>query len=155
MDKNQIYEICKVAAPKYNFDPLLIMAIVEQESAYNDRAIRFEIGFLRHYVLPLRLSFSGSLLLSFSYGLMQVMGESLREMGYFITSDNTGIHSGVDAFIESPSTQIEYGCRWLSLKNKIAANNQRKMLLFWNGGSDPDYPDAVINRYVTLKTEFL
>lgn len=74
--------IRKVAA-EFKLDPVLVEAIVVQESSGNADAFRFEPGFYNRYIKPKGL-FVGQnpRRVSSSYGLMQVMYPTALEHGY-------------------------------------------------------------------------
>ncbi len=73
----------------HGLDPALVCAIIEQESTWNPHAIRYESAFFAKYVAPL---FTNNKVepptnteahsRAISWGLMQVMGQSAREMGF-------------------------------------------------------------------------
>jgi len=122
-------------------DPALVCAVCEQESAWNPWAIRYEPDFYLRYLLPLVIA--GKLedptearARAFSWGLMQVMGETAREHGY----------GGHLAALCDPPTGIEIGCRVLAAKFSGARGDIRRALLAWNGGANPGYPDSVLAR---------
>src|ERR1700737_5169749 len=77
-----------VAAP--GLQPALVCAVIEQESAWNPWAVRYEPGFLSRYVAPLytagKLSATEAYTRSMSWGLMQVMGQVAREFGFAANS---------------------------------------------------------------------
>jgi Transglycosylase SLT domain len=60
----------------------LVCAIVEQESAWDAHAIRYEPAFRTRYVAPLALPPTEEIARSMSWGLMQVMGQVAREHGF-------------------------------------------------------------------------
>jgi len=60
----------------------LVCAVVEQESAWDVHAIRYEPAFRTRYVAPLGLPPTEEIARSISWGLMQVMGQVAREHGY-------------------------------------------------------------------------
>ena len=77
---------------------------------------------------------------AFSWGLMQVMGQTARENGY----------AGHLAAICEPGTGLEIGCGVLAEKLARAGGNLEQGLLAWNGGGDVSYPAEVkarIQRY--------
>jgi hypothetical protein len=153
MEKAKVLEICKRIAPAFKFDPLLILAICEQESSYNEHAIRFEPKFYRRYVEPGDRPPSAELLLSFSYGLMQTMGLTLDEQGYFVDCELAGDYaSAIDRYFVDPELQIEQGCT--CLKRKQGDKGTLFALLRYNGGGNPQYPQEVMARFKKLEMEF-
>lgn len=139
-------DLCKKIAPKYGLDPILLLALIEQESSYDEKAIRLENGFYRRYVKPQGLSPSVSVLLSASYGLTQCMGWTLHEMNYFAPTTNSEIARQIDEYILDPSAQIEYGARWL--KKKQSSGTIEDGLRRYNGSAL--YPPQVMVRYNKL-----
>jgi len=120
-----------------DLDPALICALIEQESGFDPWAIRFEPGFLNRYVIPLGLrSMTESEARAFSWGLLQLMGQCARELGY----------AGPLAQLCDPETNIFWGMRHLRNKMSTAGNDIRKALLLWNGGGNSHYPDEVLSR---------
>lgn len=149
MTRDEVYTLCKQVAPKYGFDPLLILALCEQESAYDETEARLEQGFYRKYVRPKTFATSVEVLFSASYGLTQCMGWTLNEMGYFADprmAVNLWIPHRIDQYMVTPRDQIDYGCRWL--KRKQGDGSIEKALLRYNGSAE--YPPQVIRRYEKL-----
>jgi Transglycosylase SLT domain len=67
---------------RFDLDPALVCAVIEQESAWNTNAIRYEPVFRERYLLPLKLAPTEEVARSMSWGLMQVMGQVARENGF-------------------------------------------------------------------------
>src|SRR5271168_3190442 len=82
----QLLAAARKAAAAQSLDPALVCAVVEQESAWNTWAIRFEPAFFSKYVASLytnnKVTASEAYARGFSWGLMQVMGQVARESGY-------------------------------------------------------------------------
>jgi len=80
-----ILALAKRHAISYALDPALVCAVVEQESAWNTWAIRYEPAFFAKYVASLytnnKITASEAYARGFSWGLMQVMGQVARESG--------------------------------------------------------------------------
>ncbi|HVB35384.1 MAG TPA: lytic transglycosylase domain-containing protein [Patescibacteria group bacterium] len=138
---SSLIELARKQARAAGLEPALVSAVCEQESAWNPWAIRYEPEFYLHYLLPLAVS--GKLggatearARAFSWGLMQVMGETAREHGY----------GGHLAALCDPATGVEIGCRVLAAKLAAAQGDVRRALLAWNGGGDPGYPASVLAR---------
>src|SRR5690348_13026314 len=75
------------AADAHGLWPELVCAIVEQESAWNPWALRYEPAFYDRYIAPqiVRGAIAGvteSRARAFSWGLMQVIGQVAREHGF-------------------------------------------------------------------------
>jgi soluble lytic murein transglycosylase-like protein len=129
--------VARDAATRHSLDPALVCAVIEQESAWDPHAIRYEPGFRLRYVAPLRLPPSEEIARSISWGLMQVMGQVAREhefSGKFLSA------------LCDPATGIEIGCRVLTAKLAGARGDLARGLQLWNGGANPDYAAQVLAR---------
>ena len=80
MNRDQVWELCKAIGPPYQFDPVLLLALCEQESMdekdpliYREHAARLEEGFFLRYTDPMNLCTTNEVLLAASYGLTQMM----------------------------------------------------------------------------------
>jgi soluble lytic murein transglycosylase-like protein len=146
-DKNSLIALAKVTAAKYDLDPALVCAIVEQESGWNEFAIRYEPAFMSKYVAPQytagKLTATEAYARAFSWGLMQVMGEVAREEGFL---------GGSLSELCDPSTGLDAGCKHLrKILDRVGAvdNAQQLALLAWNGGGNAEYPEEVEARIAT------
>lgn len=144
-----LVELARAVAGRFGVNAELVCAIVEQESAWDPTAIRYEAGFFARYVAPLNAS--GQLRptgetearsRAFSWGLMQVMGQCARELGFERTY--------LSALCE-PEVGLEFGCRLLVKKLGIAGGDLARALQLWNGGADLEYADGVLNRMEKYK----
>ena len=79
---SEFIALARDAAARYGLDPALVCALIEQESAWDAHAIRYEPGFRSRYVAPLALPATEEVARSISWGLMQVMGQVAREHGF-------------------------------------------------------------------------
>ena len=137
----QLIVLARKAAAAQSLDPALVCAVVEQESAWNPWAMRYEPAFLSRYVAPLytagKLSPTEAYMRAMSWGLMQVMGQVARE-------------SGFDALFLSalcdPEQGLALGCKVLRKKIDAMAGDTMRGLLAWNGGGNPAYPAQVLAR---------
>ncbi|HEV7674401.1 MAG TPA: lytic transglycosylase domain-containing protein [Candidatus Angelobacter sp.] len=118
----------------HDLNGALVCAVVEQESNWAPWAIRYEPAFQKRYVEPLALGQTETVARSISWGLMQLMGQSAREMGF-----NAKMASLCD-----PDTGLDWGCRHLKAKLDAHGGDVRKGLLAWNGGGNAAYPDEVL-----------
>jgi soluble lytic murein transglycosylase-like protein len=73
----------------------------------------------------------------FSWGLMQVMGQVAREMGF----DGTFLSATCD-----PEQGLAIGCKLLRKKLDAMDGDTTRGLLAWNGGGNPAYPAQVLAR---------
>jgi soluble lytic murein transglycosylase-like protein len=145
------------AAEVHGLWPELACAIVEQESAWNPWALRYEPAFYDKYIATSltarRPDHQASRLAAltspeipddptesraraFSWGLMQVMGQVAREHGF----------AGALASLCDPAVGLEIGCRVFATKLAAAEGNVTRALLLWNGAGNQDYPAAVLAR---------
>ena len=180
MLKTEIYNTCKIVAPKYKFEPQLILAICAQESqdqkvkdACDEYATRMENGFLNKYTRKFELATTTECSLAISYGLMQLMGQSLNEMHYFEwfrkwynSQHPTGtllleelseitVCKGINHFMMNPQWHVEWGVKWLDRKrSQTKDGSTEEMLLRWNGGGNEDYADEVLKHYKEIKKVF-
>jgi soluble lytic murein transglycosylase-like protein len=132
-----LVDLAKQTASVYGLDPILVCAVIEQESDWEPWSIRYEDAFYNHYVDPSGVQRSSTeyRARAFSWGLMQIMGEVARELGF----------TGHLASLCDPATGINWGCRKLQqcLKSTTSVHDA---LQRWNGGGDPNYANEVIAR---------
>jgi len=89
LTKEQIFEVCKNIAPKYGFEITLIQALCLQECGKNKNRTfapsraRMEPGFYSRYIEKQDLETTNEIMYSASFGVPQMMGQSLKEIGYF------------------------------------------------------------------------
>jgi soluble lytic murein transglycosylase-like protein len=137
----EIIELARRIATAHALEPALVCAVIEQESAWNPWAVRFEPGFLSRYVAPMytagKLNATEAYTRSISWGLMQVMGQVARESGFAGQSL---------AELCDPETSLEFGCRILAARLARTRGDVPAALLAWNGGANPDYPAEVLAR---------
>jgi soluble lytic murein transglycosylase-like protein len=137
----RLTELARKAAEAEGLDPAVVCAVVEQESAWNPWAMRYEPSFFAKYVAPLytnnKVGATEAYARGFSWGLMQVMGQTAREMGM------SSLHLSA---LCDPATGLAVGCKILKTKLARAGGELRKALLAWNGGANPDYADEVVAR---------
>src|ERR1700738_2896969 len=131
----QLVLLARRAAAPQSPDRALVCAVVEQESAWNPWAMRYEPLFFAKYVASLytnnKVSASEAHARGFSWGLMQVMGQVARETGF-------------DAIFRStlcdPEQGLAIGCKVLRKKFDAMAGDTTRTLLAWNGGAHPHNP---------------
>jgi len=137
----QLVASARKAAAAQALDPALVCAVVEQESAWNTWAIRFEPAFFAKYVASLytnnKVTASEAYARGFSWGLMQVMGQVARE---------TGFDAPFLAALCDPEQGLAIGCKVLRKKFDAMAGDTTRALLAWNGGANPAYPAQVLAR---------
>lgn len=137
----ELIDLARQIAREHALDPALVCAVIEQESAWNPWAVRYEPGFLSRYVAPLytagKFSATEAYTRSMSWGLMQVMGQVAREFGF----EESSLAELCDAPIG-----LEFGCRILATRFARAKGDVSAALLAWNGGANPNYPSEVLTR---------
>jgi soluble lytic murein transglycosylase-like protein len=133
----EIIALARTIASAHGLDSALVCAVVEQESAWDAFAIRYEPGFRARYVAPLELPPTEEIARSISWGLMQVMGQVAREHGFqrpFLSA------------LCDPSAGLTFGCIVLAAKLAAGGGIVSRGLALWNGGGNPDYASQVLAR---------
>lgn len=149
-NREQIKVAVLSAAAKYDVSPQLISAVILQESNGNQFAQRYEHAFFLRYIDTRRreelLGYvpTASPTLdtekrnrAFSWGLMQVMGQTAREMGFGLNDL---------ARLVDIQTNIDLGTQILARNMRAAKSDIRAALLRYNGGANVKYPDEVAAR---------
>jgi len=138
---SQLITLARKVAIAQSLDPSLVCAVVEQESAWNPWAIRYEPAFFSKYVATLytnnKIAATEAYARGFSWGLMQVMGQVAREFGFdalFLSS------------LCEPEQGLAVGCKVLRKKLDAMAGDATRALLAWNGGANPTYAAQVLAR---------
>ncbi|HKS82333.1 MAG TPA: transglycosylase SLT domain-containing protein [Candidatus Acidoferrales bacterium] len=108
----ELLALARTIAAQHALDPALVCAVIEQESAWDAHAIRYEPAFRVRYVAPLGLPPSEEIARSISWGLMQVMGQVAREHGF------TGKFLSA---LGDPAAGLDVGCVVLASKFAAAA----------------------------------
>jgi soluble lytic murein transglycosylase-like protein len=139
--------LARTIAAQHKLLPELVCAVAEEESGlrnmhledWDPAAVKPERGFFLHYIHPAvpAAPTVEELMRSWSYGLMQILGQTARERGFagrFFTE------------LCFPAIGLEFGCRELAHCFARAQGNLRDTLNFYNGGADAAYPDRVLAR---------
>jgi len=140
--------LARAAAARYGLRGELVCAVIEQESQWNEFAVRMEKGFLSKYIFPMKEFQEGKLTpteaytRAMSWGLMQVMGQVARELGF------TGHFLSE---LCAPMNSIEYGCMKLAAGMKRHDGDETKALLAYNGGGRAEYATEVLARVNSYK----
>jgi soluble lytic murein transglycosylase-like protein len=142
--RDELIASARAAAAARGLDGPLICAMVEQESAWNPWAIRYEPKFYARYVAPLialeRLSETEARARATSWGLLQVMGQVAREHGF----------SGASlAELCDPMCGLELGCKVFGVMLAAETGDVARALRRWNGGARPEYAAEVLARAET------
>jgi hypothetical protein len=133
----EIVALARTTASAHGLDPTLVCEVVEQESAWDADAIRYEPAFRARYVAPLELPPTEEIARSISWGLMQVMGQVAREHGFqrpFLSARGDS------------SAGLAFGRIVLAAKLAAAGGNVPRGLALWNGDGNPDYAAQVLAR---------
>jgi len=133
----EIVALARTTASAHGLDPALVCEVVEQESAWDADAIRYEPAFRTRYVAPLELPPTEEIARSISWGLMQVMGQVAREHGFqrpFLSARGDS------------SAGLAFGRIVLAAKLAAAGGNVPRGLALWNGDGNPDYAAQVLAR---------
>ncbi len=138
---SQLLTLARHAAETRALEPSLVCAVIEQESAWNPWAMRYEPAFFTKYVAPLytnnKITATEAYARGFSWGLMQVMGQVARESGF----DAQFLSALCD-----PEQALAVGCKVLRKKFDAANGDTTRALLAWNGGANALYPAQVLAR---------
>jgi len=136
MTIDELKDKARYYARLHDLDGSLVCAVIEQESNWATWSIRFEPDFETRYVVKLHLGPTECTARSISWGLMQLMGECAREMGF----------EGKLASLCDPDIGLEWGCRHLKAKLDAHGGDVTAGLLAWNGGGNPDYAAEAMAR---------
>jgi soluble lytic murein transglycosylase-like protein len=136
-DRTALIALAHDAAAQCALDPALVCAIVEQESAWDSHAIRYEPAFRTRYVAPLGLPPTEEVARSISWGLMQVMGQVAGEHGFAGKSL---------AELCEPAAGLTIGCAAFAAKLRVSADDVQRALTLWNGGANAAYATQVLGR---------
>lgn len=144
MSLTQLQGAARTAAEAHGLDPALVCAVCHHESAnWKPWAARYEPGFYGRYVVGIQgISETEKTLRATSFGLMQIMGQVARELGF---------HGDYLTELLDPVTNLEFGCRKLARCMDRASSDIRAALLLYNGGSDKGYPDRVLQHLPRYK----
>jgi len=124
-----------------NLNPWIVEAIIWQESNYRPDAVRLEDGFYDLYVDDMEPDVVEELcpranniaiqkiLMSVSYGLMQIMGVVAYERGF----------RGMPEELFDIRTNILWGCRHLRFLYDFFQGDDRDIISAYNAGSPSDH----------------
>jgi soluble lytic murein transglycosylase-like protein len=133
MNRDSLIALARAAALAHSLDPALVCAVVEQESAWNPWAIRYEPGFLARYVAPLftagKISATEAYARSFSWGLMQVMGQVAREHGFGSSPSDSAVIPRRLAAEGYPAAQCDAGVAGAPHAGSSAAPHQENVVI--------------------------
>ena len=116
----------EAAAARFTLDPNLVEAVVLTESAGKTSAYRYEPQFYAKYMASRpEWARENPERVSASYGLMQVLYVTAREMGF------TG---SAPEYLFVPDIGLEFGCRKLRQLLTWSTGNVAQALAAYNGG---------------------
>lgn len=143
--KPELLQLIESKAAVHGLDPDLVEAHILTESSGKPDATRFEQGFHDQYVAPLGLTDNTEIWgRSTSWGLMQIMGQVARELGY----------QGSFPGLLEPSINLEYGCKKLARCYKKYPGDAG--IAAYNSGTPRKKGDEFINQvYVDRVKGFL
>ena len=129
MDQEILIELILKLADKYGTDPAIIYGVCQQESGFNELAVRHEPNYKWTWkpkeAKPRWCSVDTERMLQkTSIGLMQVMGAVYREFGF---------KGWLTSIVTDPEIQLEYGCLYLS--KKIVKYGRDGGIVAYNSGS--------------------
>ena len=126
MVKPEIRELIEEKASVYDLDPDLVEAHVLVESSGKPKSTRWEPAFYERYVLPLNLASNEARGRATSFGLLQIMGQVARELGF----------KGEFAELLDPESGLEWGCKKLNqCYKKYSSNGQDAGIAAYNCGT--------------------
>jgi soluble lytic murein transglycosylase-like protein len=135
--RDELIALAKAEAAAQGLDPTLVCAVCEQESGWDSWAIRYEDAFWQKYESHLSIAPTEGRARAFSWGLMQIMGQTARELGFKARSLGELLDCQVG---------LHFGCLKLAACLRLADGDVQAGLLKYNGGSNPDYPSQVMAR---------
>lgn len=137
MVDQSLVALAQSTAVQFGLNPLLVCALVEQESSWIPRACRSESAFYLAYIVPLKLpdpvEASNR---AISYGLLQILGETARELGF----------TGAFPDLLDPAQGLFWGCKKFAKCAALHPDSVINQLLCYNGGARPEYAAEVLNR---------
>ena len=131
--------LIRAAAARHQLPLALVRAIVRVESSEDPNAMRYEPAFFERYVRqkghrvwPGCSRPTEERLRAFSFGLMQIMGQTAREVGFqgaFLTA------------LLDPATNLDWGCRYLVTLYQRHSDSEA-VAAAYNAGSARKGPDG-------------
>lgn len=176
--EGQCLEVCKIIAPKYALEPLVVLTFCRQEPKKDAKDPKLfladvaapEPGFYGWLQKRVEFATTSEVLFSASYGVTQVMGEVLREQGYFerdfqsqndaykatygVPTHPNHIRDAIDRYCENLPAQIDACCRKIVAAKKTAGEDLRKIALTYNGGGRPGYADEWMEKYNAIQKDY-
>lgn len=146
MTLTQLKILIKTSAQNYGVNTAIALAIAEQESDYNEKAMRYEANWKyivtdKKLVKELRITLATELQLQkFSYGMFQIMGSVARELGF----------KGMLTDLLDPIVNVTYGVRKIRLLAEKHPTIEEYVSAYNAGeggiGTNPDYVKSVLDK---------
>lgn len=128
-------------AIRHDLPPEIVRGMVIVESGGNTRATRHEPAFKRRYIDPLKFPEKEAYARATSWGLLQIMGQTARSIGY----------KGPFEDLLKPENGLEWGCEYLeAIRAKYPREPWEVIVRAYNGGpgnrhnTANHYPDKVL-----------
>ncbi len=122
---DEIRHLARLESSRCSLPLRLVTAIVQVESGGDPGATRFESGFKRRYIVPLKLPEPEATHRATSWGLMQIMGETAYSVGF----------RGDYANLLDPATGLHWGCEYLRrLRDRYRREPWEVICRAYNGG---------------------
>lgn len=135
ISKADAIELAKTTAVTAGLSPAIVCGVCERESSWFQYSLRYEPAFEAKYLKKLKLTDATEQnLRATSFGLMQILGQVARELGY----------SGPLGGLCEPALGIKYGCAKLAAALKKAKGDYTAALLAYNGGANAQYAAEVL-----------
>ena len=152
--------LAKEYAEKYNIPSFVVFAVIEQESAWDQLACRYEEKFIwiqPHGVISdlatkNRISYATEKSLQkHSFGLMQIMGSTIRDLGW----KGSLLHA-----IYDPALGLDLGCQFLR-RQYLKYRKWPEAFAAYNAGSaryvngrfiNQEYVDSVLKKLEKYKS---
>jgi len=136
MNLADMQQLTVTIADAFSIDPALVCAVCHHESNWDPWAVRYEPAFYSRYISSMKLlTESEKQMRACSFGLMQVLGQVARELGF------SGMYL---TELCDPPKGIYTGCQKLARCLKDKNGNCTDALLAYNGGTNLAYPGLVL-----------
>jgi hypothetical protein len=158
MSQGDLIMLARATAQSHHLFEHIVCGIVEQESSWLPWLNRYEpefeaspryapvikaedIEFIKtlHYTMTIQTELKNRCT---SWGLMQVMGQSAREIGY----------SDFLPMLCDPTEGLEWGCRLFERKLAHTQGSMVQALELYNGGANPNYAAEVLSKAAKYQT---
>jgi soluble lytic murein transglycosylase-like protein len=136
----ELEQLARTLAAKFDVPADVLCGMIEREDQGNPWAVRYEPGFLARYVMPQykagKLDITETYCRAMSWGLLQIMGETARELGF----EGKYLSELCD-----PPVGIKFGCLKLAACLKRTKGDINAALEQFNGGDNLNYAAEVLS----------